>query len=353
MTIIKNLKPIDATIAVTYDCNSRCQMCNIWQAKNGANIPLDAFYNLSPNLKYINLSGGEPFLREDLPEIVKIIKQICPKAQIIISSNGLATEKIINTMKKILAIDEKAGVRISIDGLGKTHDVIRGIPNMYLRAWITIRKLREISVKNLGISFTIMQNNINDLIPVYNLARENNLQFALALVQNSEIYFGKKNNQSAALYSVERGLNHVINSELKSFNPKQWLRAFYDYGLKYYAQNQERLFPSGAGFDSLFIGACGQIYPSNLINLKIANIADNKLDDIWASEKIKAVRKEIIDKKITESWIICTVRGEMKKHPIKVLFWVLKNKLKLIFDFKIFKLDKAKNIISVHESAAD
>ena len=327
----KAYKPKDATIAVTYDCNSRCRMCNIWQAKKGIEIPLKAFYNLSPNLRYINLSGGEPFLRDDLPEIVKIIKQVCPSAQIIISTNGLATEKIITAAREILAIDPGVGIRVSLDGIGQTHDKVRGIKGMYKNVWQTIDGLKYIGVDNLGVSFTVMDYNAGELREVYELARKNNLQFALALVQNSEIYFNKQNNQSASLAMIKSGLDYVINSELTSRNPKQWLRAYYDHGLKYYAEHGKRPLSSGAGFDSLFIDARGDIFPSNLINLKLGNIIDNKLDDIWRSGQAKKARHKIKQENITENWIICTIRGEMKKHPLKIILWVIKNKSKLLF----------------------
>jgi len=89
--------------------------------------------------------------------------------------------------------------------------------------------------------------------------------------------------------------------------------------------------PSGAGFDSLFIDPAGDIYPSNLINLKIGNLANDKLVNIWNSEKANRVRDEIKNKNIKESWIICTLRGEMKKNFIKVIVWIVKNKLKYNF----------------------
>ncbi|MFH1427954.1 MAG: glycosyltransferase [Patescibacteria group bacterium] len=326
----KKLIPLDATIAVTYKCNSRCQMCNIWQAKNQPELPLQAFKNLSPSLKYINISGGEPFLRKDIIEVIKKVKKASPKAQIIISSNGLATDLILNKMKSILKIDKNIGVRISIDGRQETHDKIRGISGMYNKAMQTIAGLQKLGVNNLGLSFTIMDENIDDLIYVYNLAKERNLQLALALVQNSDIYFNKNTNKIKYQAEVSQALGQVIRSELKSRKLKSWLRAYYDYGLKYYNETNKRLIPSGAGLDSLFISPDGNIYPSNLINLPMGNIINNKLTRIWESETAEAVRDKIIKEYISESWIICTIRGEMKKHLLKVLSWLVINKFKVI-----------------------
>jgi GT2 family glycosyltransferase/organic radical activating enzyme len=323
---IKKYMLLDATIAITYKCNSRCRMCNIWQAENPKDLPLAYFLNLSPDLKYINLSGGEPFLRNDLDEIVKIVKQASPKAQIIISSNGLATDLIAEKMKKILEIDKKIGVRISLDGIGETHNKVRGITNIYDSALNTIEKLKKIGVKNLGLSFTIMDFNAEELPKVYDLSRNLGVELAIALVQNSDIYFSKSDNKINKIEKIENSLNYVIKKELASFSPKRWLRAYYNYGLLYYAKYRERLLPSGAGFDSSFISPDGDIFPSNLINLKVGNLSGGKLDDIWQAKDAEIARKRIEDENISESWIICTIRGEMKKNIFKIIFWIIKNK---------------------------
>lgn len=323
---VKKYRPLDATIAVTYKCNSRCKMCNIWRTANPANLPLNYFYNLSRNLKYINLSGGEPFLRPDLPQIVKIIKQISPRAKIIISTNGLASDLIARMTKQILAIDKNIGIRISLDGLGQAHDDIRGTAGMYSQALKTVEALKSLGLKNLGFSFTIMDENVGQLKTVYDLAKGLGLELALAAVQNSEIYFKKNDNKLERLETLEDNLRYVIRQELRSRSVKRWFRAYYDYGLLYFAKYKKRLLVSGAGFDSLFIDPAGDIFPSNLINLKLGNLDQGRLDKIWNSGPAEEIRRKIKEENITESWIICTIRGQMKKHLFKIAYWILKNK---------------------------
>ncbi len=64
------MKPIDALVAITYRCNARCAMCNIWRAKPSEELRPDAYAALPASLRSVNLTGGEPFLRDDLPDIV-------------------------------------------------------------------------------------------------------------------------------------------------------------------------------------------------------------------------------------------------------------------------------------------
>ena len=331
----KKFVPRDATIAITYKCNSRCQMCNIWQIENPPELPVEWFANLNPELKYINLTGGEPFLHPRLPAIVRTVYRAAPKAQIIISSNGLATDLIVETMKEILKVGADVGVRISLDGIGEMHDRIRGIPGMFGFATETVRRLQALGVKNLGYSFTIQDENKDDLLKVYDLSRQMRVQLAMALVQNSEIYFSKSTNQVNAIETVEKNLGEVIRRELSGPNPKHWLRAFYDYGLLKYLKEGKRLLPTGASKDSLFIDPSGKIYPSNLINLEMGRLGEGLLRATWNGVKANVVREKIKKENISESWIICTIRGEMKRHAIKVIFWILVNKLKVSIKGKL------------------
>ena len=65
-----------ASIIVTYRCNARCHMCNTWAypSKHNEEIGLNIYEKL-PLMNTINVTGGEPFLREDLNEIISILKK--------------------------------------------------------------------------------------------------------------------------------------------------------------------------------------------------------------------------------------------------------------------------------------
>lgn len=324
----KNFIPESVMIAITYKCNSKCKMCNIWQNQKTDDLPLEFFHNLDKRLKYINLSGGEPFLRKDLPDVFRIVKKTCPQSKIIISSNGYETDLIFSVAKEILKIDPKIGIRISLDGIGETHNRIRGVGDIYTKALLSMENLKRIGIKNLGFSFTIMDDNAEEIEEVYKLSRKFGVELALALIQNSEIYFHKNDNAINLKAKIERGLDYIIRSELRGWNLKRWARAYYDFGLQYYLLKGERLIPSGAGFDSLFIDCNGNIYPSNLINILIGSIQKGNLRDIWKGGRACEARKMMREKNISESWVICNLRGQMKRNWIKVGWWILRNKFK-------------------------
>ncbi len=304
-----------AVIAITEKCNLKCSMCNIWKIENPVNLALEKFEKLH-NLKYINLSGGEPFLRTDLYEIIKTLKANNPYASIIISSNGFLTNQIVGLMKKIMFIDKNIGIRISIDGISETHNKIRGMNNSFENAIQTLKELKENKIPNLGIGFTISNDNKTELLKVYELSKQLGIEFSMSSVQNSEIYFNKQDNDILFDKNLENQINFIIHDQLKSYNLKKWLRAYFDFGLLYYLKNQKRILPADSGNFSIFIDSNSDIYPSNLINEKIGSL------DHFDFKNYKYVNQT------QEHFSICNTRGSMKEYFYKVIYWIIKEKIK-------------------------
>jgi len=169
-------------------------MCDIWKIKDSPELNPAEFLKLPVSLRDINLSGGEPFLRKDILEIVQNINVAVPKARLVISSNGFATDLILKKMKEILEIMPQIGVAISIDGIGEMHNEIRGIPGGFDRAIATVKGLKEMGMTNLRLAFTVMEKNVNHFSKVYDLSRELGVEFTHSFAQSSEFYFGGKQN---------------------------------------------------------------------------------------------------------------------------------------------------------------
>jgi len=143
--------PSEAIIAVTLNCNARCVMCNIWQNKIKNEVPPTLYRRLPSTLKEINITGGEPFLRNDLPEIIQVMKQTCPQARLLINTNGYLTKQIQKMAPLILRIDHRIALRVSLDGWGKQHDLIRRLPHFFDHAIETLSYCKKIGIKDLGV----------------------------------------------------------------------------------------------------------------------------------------------------------------------------------------------------------
>src|SRR5574344_2555867 len=120
------MRKLYGTVIVTYRCNAKCNMCNVWQnpTKPTEEITLDDIKKL-PEMAFTNITGGEPFIREDVPDIVRELYK--KSDRIVISTNGYFTDRIIALCKEFPNI----GIRISIEGLEKTNNEIRGLNDGY------------------------------------------------------------------------------------------------------------------------------------------------------------------------------------------------------------------------------
>ena len=106
-----NEKKLNGTVIVTYRCNARCTMCNRYKApsKPEEELTLETIRKLPP-MYFTNITGGEPFIRTDLKDIVRELYK--KSDRIVISTNGFFTDRIVDLAKEFPEI----GIRISIDG---------------------------------------------------------------------------------------------------------------------------------------------------------------------------------------------------------------------------------------------
>ncbi len=321
---------MEAVLAVTYRCNARCQMCNIWQSKPQEELTPQEFANLPSSLKTINVSGGEPFLRDDLPGVISRLNKSCYSPRMVISTNGLLPDRIKDMMLEIKGISKKIGVGISIDGIGKIHDEVRGITGAYEKALSSIENLKGIGIKDLRIGFTISDINVEDLRNVYDLANKLGVEFTCSIAQNSEHYFMTNNNKFAKIDVLKEHLEYIAHEELKRNQPKRWFRAYFLNGIYHYAKENRRVLPCDAGSNFFFMSPTGDIYPCNILNKVMGNIKVSNFQDIWSSENADKTRK-IVSHCSFNCWMICTARTAIKRNIVKVGYWLLKNKSKQKF----------------------
>ena len=171
-------QPIDAVAAVSYNCNARCSMCDIWRiTDHSKDLRKEDFLKLPSSLKFVNISGGETFLRQDIVEIFRNVRSSCPKAYIIFSTNGFMSELITARVSEILKFDKRFGVAVSIDGVGPTHDRIRGIQGVFKKCMKTIEALKDLGLKDIRIAYTLTQDNWYDFHKVQKLAQKLKVDF--------------------------------------------------------------------------------------------------------------------------------------------------------------------------------
>ena len=317
-------KKLNGTVIVTYRCNARCNMCNRFKApsKPEEEITVEAIKKL-PEMYFTNITGGEPFIREDLKDIVRELYK--KSDRIVISTNGFFTDRIVDLCKEFPEI----GIRISIEGLEETNNKIRGLDDGFNKGYTTLKKLVEMGMKDVGFGMTVQDANAKDLVALYDLSNEMNMEFATASLHNS-FYFVEAKNIIHDRPMVAKEFEKLINKLLASKSAKKWFRAYFNHGLINYIYGQKRLLPCDMAFDTFFIDPYGDVMPCNGTKDKevMGNINQvDKWDDLWESEQAEKVRATVCccDR---DCWMIGSVSPAMRKYIWKPAWWVFKHKIR-------------------------
>lgn len=318
---------MEALIAITYRCNARCHMCNIWQSPTQPKeeITLDDIRKIPEGLAFANITGGEPFLREDIEDIVKLV--LTKTKRLVISTNGYFTENVVKLAKKYPQI----GVRVSIEGLPKANDELRGLKDGFDHGIRTLIALNELGLKDIGFGITVSDRNAKDLLELYHLAKWLGLEFATAATHNT-YYFHKQDNSFADRKRITEEFKKLTRELLKSKKPKNWFRAYFNYGLINFINGNKRLLPCEMGTDVFFMDPFGEVYPCNGMNWSMGNIKKQRFEDIWNSDKAKEVRQRVRNCS-KNCWMIGSASPAIKKEKVNVLKWIIKSKLAKKIDF--------------------
>ncbi|MBI5207286.1 MAG: radical SAM protein [Candidatus Firestonebacteria bacterium] len=320
--------PKEICVILTYRCNAKCNMCNVWHypTKSVDEITPEHINKLPEGLRFINITGGEPFIRQDITEIIGILRK--KTKRIVISTNGFFTDRIIELCRKYPDL----GIRISIEGLPKTNDAIRGIPDGFDRGLRTLLILRKMGIKDIGFGITVQDMNCKDLGLLYELSNVLGYEFATAALHNSH-YFHKLDNRIENKDMVCGEFSKLITELLKSNSVKKWFRAYLNYGLINYIYGGKRFIKCEMGTEACFLDPSGDILPCNGMDLKdsMGNIKEQTFNDIWNSEQAFEVRKKV-ESCNKQCWMTGNAVPVMKKHINIPAKWVLKNKLRIIMN---------------------
>ncbi|MEM1627385.1 MAG: PTO1314 family radical SAM protein [Sulfolobaceae archaeon] len=164
---IKKL-PLIAGHKLLYSCNLRCRMCPFWRRKDERILTLEEEIKMMNKLQeagvlFMGFEGGEPLLRSDLPQI---LEESNKRFYTSIVTNGWLLKDKISKISEYLD-----HIFVSIDGIGETHDKLRGVQGSFDRA---IEGIKE-SIKRgipTSISFTLTNENTDEVFQVVDLAEK-------------------------------------------------------------------------------------------------------------------------------------------------------------------------------------
>ena len=319
-------RPKEAIVAVNYRCNARCRMCDIWRVKEDGSLAADDYRRVPAGLENVGVTGGEPFLRKDLVPLVRALFEAAGRPQIIISTNGYLTDRIVGAFRELRSLRPQIGFGLSVDGIGAAHDRMRGTKHAFEKVLRTVVALKEENCRNIRLSFTVTNENVTELPGVYELARRMGVQFASTIAHNSSLYFHTSTNRSIDQVLLRQAYEVVNQRELSSRSVKGWLRAYFNEGVLRYNESGTRLAPCRAAEDFFFLSPRGEVYPCLFIPKILGNIMMTPFEELWTGSTAGSIRAEI--KGCERCWMMCTARTTLKKRPLAAGMWVAKQQIR-------------------------
>lgn len=320
---------MDLAVILTYRCNSKCSMCNIWKNPTLPNeeVTPELLSKLPNGFDQLNLTGGEPTLRNDLMEICDVLY---PKGKVLeISTNGLHPEKILPIIKKYPDVK----IRFSLDGNEGTSDSIRGEKSGFKTKVGGLKLLKEAGGTDLGFATVVQDENAAELMDVYRLSTQLGVDLSVSTLHNAW-QFHKNDNYHYDRLRSAKAVENLITALLKTYSVKKWFRGYISLGLIEKILGHTRIHPCVAGTGFMFIDPWADVWACNVRkDLKIGNLWSQSWEDILKSDTAAKMRIEVKNC-VQNCWMMTTARTAMRskfyyKLPkMRPLFWVIENKIR-------------------------
>src|SRR5262245_12965660 len=208
--VLSHVRPIRPTVLIyncTWVCDARCEMCNNWKhGDRKADMTLD---QLEPVMQHrfwgaienLNISGGEPTTRNDLPEMVEMFQRHLPRMRKVgINTTGLTPHRAIPMLTRIVKFCADHGVllsaRVSLDGIGDIHDQVRHVQRGFDKAVQTITAMQALAKEHdnfqFGIAATIFATNMDDARNILAWARVHDLDIVFNMLRFTDNMLNNK-----------------------------------------------------------------------------------------------------------------------------------------------------------------
>ncbi|MFH1449732.1 MAG: radical SAM protein [bacterium] len=340
--------------AVTYLCNSRCATCNIWRIyHNDPNLLKEEltfeeivriFSSIKDmkDIKQISFTGGEPFLRKDFVDIYLFFSKIYENSSLYLVTNGINNQLIIDKIERIKKESSLSRLKlgVSLDGIGKNHDKIRGIEGNYEKVLSLVNFIKSSYPEiELNLSFTISEGNFREIEEAYRISKENKALFSFRFAQVSGSYYQNKEMNFIWPKEILKEVSSTIDKITGDMNQHRdlveklfRLDVHFLKRLVKYQIEQRRIFNCYSGTHSFFLDPYGKIYPCINLSSVYGNAKEEDFNNFWFSKKTKSIREGIKRGKC-HCWTECETIPSLQRSPLPLI----SNFLNFIFKLLNYK----------------
>ncbi|OPY69990.1 MAG: Cyclic pyranopterin monophosphate synthase [Syntrophorhabdaceae bacterium PtaU1.Bin034] len=299
--------PEALSIEITHRCIARCLMCNIWRIPpeiEDLSVEDWLVFLDQPTLgrlKELDVTGGEPFVRDDLTELFAGISRLKQTAltqlrSVAITTNGFLTERVVAGTVAAASMMRESGldlvVVLAMDAIGEIHDRIRNVKNGWQKLNATIQDLMGLRQSHpnliLGLKTTILPLNVNQLEDIARYADEHGL---FTIISPCIVTAGRYANEG--LGESLRFSNEDIRRMIRFYEGPVFRWSYHRSVLLDLLKGGSVRKPCSAGFNYFFVRSTGDVYPCPLIKERLGNFKETPLDNLIRSRQAREFRRKV------------------------------------------------------------
>jgi MoaA/NifB/PqqE/SkfB family radical SAM enzyme len=295
------------SLEVTQRCIARCRMCNIWRSPQKApELTVESWLallkrDLFSDLVELDITGGEPFLRRDLDDL---LHAVCGPTQrhwqalrsIAVTTNGFLTQRVLAACRHILPAARCAGIDLvmvcAMDAIGEAHDAIRGYPGGWRRADQTIQGLLGLRAEYpnlvIGLKTTILPETVGELEAIVKYATKRRLFTIISpcIVTRGRYLNAGRAADLAFKPSQRQAMAHFFRQAASSWS-------FHEACLARYLEGGQMHKPCTVGFNYVFIRSQGALFPCPMIDRSPGNVMDVPIEKLLATPAAVGIRRQV------------------------------------------------------------
>lgn len=292
------LLPFSLVISISFRCNSKCRTCDVWRKPND-DLTLDewtkVFEKIGRGPIYMTFTGGEPFLRKDLADMVLAAYRHCRPEYITIPTNGILTPRILEGVRRICenAPQSQIGINLSLDGIGQEHDDIRLVPGNWersMKTWAALKELQK-TQKNLVLTIhtVISKFNIHRFRQIYDGLKPLRPDSYITEVAEERVELDTVGLDITPLAKDYAPIADLLSERAHAVPARgfakltQSFRAHYYQLAKHTLAEQRQVIPCFAGWASGHIGPNGDVWSCCIRAEPVGNLRDTDYDlrPVW------------------------------------------------------------------------
>ena len=327
--------PLKLNWALTYWCQYKCKTCNIWKLKPENELSTEEalrFIHRNRDFAWVDLTGGEIFLREDLPDILSALVSTWEHLIILhYPTNGFLTDRIVKCTEQLAShFRGKIVVTVSLDGDEQMNDRIRGIKGGYRRQMETFRALRSLDRVHVVLGMTLSHHNAGFLEQTFQSCKRHcpslkPSEFHVNLMQASEHYY---HNPEMATEKIE---SSRILTEMRQhqkmrglrLTPSHLVESIYLRKMEAFLETERTPMKCHALRSSCFIDPWGKVYPCITYNRAVGDLRETNMDlsMIWSNSSSSQLQREIWDYQCPNCWTACEAYQSILGNLLRPGHW--------------------------------